>query len=139
MKVLFLDDSKQRNCRRERMGELVAVGGIFVDEGAARALDREIERICVDEFQFPNRAPFKWSPDRRLWMRDNLVGDRREAFFRRVLETAAEAGAQGQVMICDSAHQLANRVAANHEIDALIMSLERFDRVLAGGTMRTNF
>jgi hypothetical protein len=102
LKLLFLDDAMQRSCRRQRVGRLVAVGGIVVDSGAVRALDAAIESLCRTQYGFPEREAFKWSPGRDHWMRDNLVDKRRREFLLDVLALAAKSGAVGQVTISDS-------------------------------------
>jgi hypothetical protein len=134
MQILFLDDACQRNCTRKNVGKLVAVGGIIVDAQAARRLEQAINSICLD-FRFPPGEPFKWSPGRDHWMRDNLVAERRESFFRKVLEAAAQHDALGQVTICDSSKRMATRKAKTHEMDVLVMALERFDWVLQRGDL----
>jgi hypothetical protein len=130
VKLLFLDDAVQRTCRRPRIGRLVALGGVVVDAEAARALDGDIEKLCRSEYGFPEREPFKWSPGRDHWMRDNLVDARRQQFFKDVLSLAAKRGAVGQVTISDSTMKQANPGASSHEMDVFTMSLERFNYLL---------
>ncbi|WP_289032760.1 DUF3800 domain-containing protein [uncultured Roseibium sp.] len=130
MKVLFLDDSKQRRCNRANMGSLVAIGGIEISAEHVRPLEQELERICRIQFEFPGGEPFKWSPARDHWMRNELVGDRRIEFFRTILRAVAVFGGVGQVVLTDPTRALANQNAPNSEVDALMMSLERFDTAL---------
>jgi len=127
MQVLFLDDSRQRRCNRERMGPLVAVGGVSLAVEGVRSLDQNLDSICREEFGFPDGEPFKWSPARDHWMRTNLVGELRYEFFRRVLAVAREQGAVGRVVIVDSDKGQAHSDAPSSEIDVLTMTLERFD------------
>jgi hypothetical protein len=127
---LFLDDSYQGKCTRPGIGKLVAVGGISIDAQVARELDQAIDAICEDDFGFPPREPFKWSPGRNHWMRDKLVAERREAFFRAVLAKAAEHRGIGHVAICDATKKMATTCAQTHEMDVLVLALERFDLVL---------
>ncbi|WP_281926540.1 DUF3800 domain-containing protein [Roseibium album] len=127
MQVFFLDDSRQRNCNRERMGPLVAVGGVSLSADCVRALDQELDRICREEFGFPDGEPFKWSPARDHWMRANLVEERRYDFFRRILTVSREQGALGRVVIVDSNRRQAHADAPSSEIDVLTLALERFD------------
>jgi hypothetical protein len=126
MKFFFLDDSRYRNCSRPKVGSLVAVGGVIVDAAAARPLDTSINELC-GRYGFPERAPFKWSPDGDLWMRDNLRGQKRQQFFTEVLELALNSGSRAQVTICDSTMKTANSHVDDHEMDVLLLSLERFD------------
>jgi hypothetical protein len=66
------------------MGPLVAAGAILVPGQRLRNLEIAVEKLCqnhgfpVDD---PLKSEFKWSPGPRLWMRDNLVCERREKFF----------------------------------------------------------
>jgi hypothetical protein len=130
MKLFFLDDAVQRTCSRPRVGRLVAVGGIVVDATLSRQLDNAIDELCRQQYKFPEREPFKWSPNRDHWMRENLVNDRRQQFFRDVLDLAAKSGALGQVTISDSTKNLATKHADTHEMDVLVMALERFNWIL---------
>src|SRR5687767_5686005 len=99
MQLLFLDDAMQRNCSRPRLGSLAAIGGTSLEDKAAHALERELDRLCKNQYGFPAGEPFKWSPARDHWMRTNLVEGRREAFFTKVLTLALEHGASAQVAI----------------------------------------
>lgn len=132
MRLLFLDDSRQRSCNRPRVGALVAVGGLIVEDRAVRDLERAIDALCCNDFGFPAGEPFKWSPARDHWMRAHLISGQREEFFRQVLRKTAEFGAVGQVTISDTSRGLATGRAQNHEMDVLVMALERFDRSLSG-------
>lgn len=119
----------QRNCTRERMGTLVAVGGVSVQEEKLRPLEGAVDALC-DEYGFPPGEVFKWSPGRDHWMRDNLIEDRRTEFFQRVLALAADHEAVGMVTIADRSRSMATGKAPNHEMDVLIMAMERFDKTL---------
>jgi hypothetical protein len=76
------------------MGPLVAAGAILVPGQRLRNLEIAVEKLCqnhgfpVDD---PLKSEFKWSPGPRLWIRDNLVCERREKFFlffKRLLDWA---------------------------------------------------
>lgn len=77
MKLFFLDDARHRTCNRPGISSLVAVGGIVVDATVARQLDTSISALC-GQFGFPEREPFKWSPDGDHWMRENLKDKKRD-------------------------------------------------------------
>lgn len=111
------------------MGVLVAVGGISVQEQNVRPLEIAIDALCA-EFGFPAGEVFKWSPGRDHWMRDGLVEERRVEFLHRALGIAAEHQAVGMVTIADKNHSMATRKASTHEMDVLIMAMERFDKTL---------
>lgn len=129
MRLLFLDDSRQKNCTRDKIDALVAIGGIIVDVQVAKDLEQAVDQICKN-FGFPDGEPFKWSPKRDYWMWDKLVGDRREAFFSAVLSEVDNTGGIGLVAICDPTKATATKNAQTHEMDALVLVLERFDWVL---------
>jgi hypothetical protein len=128
--LLFLDDAEQKNCSRQRVGRLVAIGGIAVDASRCRALEIALDDLCRKTYDFPVGEPFKWSPNKDHWMRDNLVGDQRQEFFNQVLELAAQHGAIGLVAVSDATKGLAIAKAKTAEMDVLIMTLERFDLAL---------
>src|SRR5439155_13507674 len=58
-----------------------------------------------------------------------------DAFFNQVLEQVSQHGAIGQVTIADSSKGLATRDAKTHEVDVLVMSLERFNLALSEGQL----
>jgi hypothetical protein len=128
--LLFLDDSAQPNCSRERVGRLVAIGGIAVEASACRALELSVDEVCRKNYGFPEREPFKWSPNKDHWMRANLIGERRNQFFNEVLRLAAQHGAIGLAAVSDATKGLATPQAKTAEMDVLIMTLERFDLTL---------
>jgi hypothetical protein len=131
MKLFFLDDARHRTCKRPEMPSLVAVGGIVVDATVARRLDKSITALC-ERYEFPDRVPFKWSPDSDHWMRDNLNDERRARFFTEVLDLAEKSGALAQVAISDPTKRPANPDTAS-EMDVLLMALERFNIDLLKG------
>jgi hypothetical protein len=128
--VFVADDAKQRKPTRRGMGPLVAVGGLHVPSDAIRALERDLDQLCRDT-GFPRGQEFKWSPDKRSWMRKNLQGDAREQFFVAALERAREAGATALVVIEDARKRPASQYSANAEEDVVTMFLERAHNHLA--------
>jgi hypothetical protein len=125
----FADDAKQGKPTRERMGSLVAIGGIVVPGDRLQSLEQEISRAC-DAAGFPPGEEFKWSPRRDQWMYANLVEDARRDFFREVLRLAADHGAEALVVIDDTSYGKAISDAPNHETDVTRMFLERADNYL---------
>lgn len=106
------------------MGPLVAVGGVCLSGLVVGELERAIDSLCRQNYGFPPGEGFKWSPGRELWMRDNLVGDRRFAFFQNVLQLVREMDAQAIVVIEDC-HSARATDADTPEMDAVRMCLER--------------
>jgi len=130
LRLLFLDDAAQNQCSRQRVGKLVAIGGIAIEASACRTLEIAIDDLCLKTYGFPDGEPFKWSPNKDHWMRENLIGARREQFFGEVLRLAQEHGAVGMVTVADATKGLATSQAETHEMDVLILTLERFDLAL---------
>ncbi|WP_105386075.1 hypothetical protein [Neorhizobium alkalisoli] len=127
MQLLFLDDAAQRKPSRPRLGPIVAVGGISLEAGAARELEKALNDFCHDKVGFPIREPFKWSPAKDHWMRANLIGEDRVRFITDVLMLAAEHGAVALANVSDTSKRLATKNADKHEMDVLVMALERFN------------
>ena len=126
MKILFFDDSKQRDCPRDGVGDLVGVGGVIVPSDQLRKLEAVLKQICAD-FGFPPNEVFKWSPRRGDWMRENLVGDGRTDFFNVALNACSDHGCKFVVAVVDTSCRHATRNAQDHETDALNLVLERFN------------
>jgi len=101
MYLFLIHDARQRECRREGIQELVAIGGIIIPTSVARDLHDDIDHVCAD-FGFPDGEAFKWSPARDHWMRDNLTGQRRTAFSRSVLSAAQQSGAVAVVAMVET-------------------------------------
>jgi len=123
MDFFFADDARQRTPSRSGMGPLVAVGGIHVPDQAVGELETAIDNLC-DRTGFPPGEEFKWSPGRELWMRDNLVGEDRQAFFIEVLTLAKQYGIKAVVVIEDTGYRTATD-APNAEEDVTRLFLER--------------
>jgi len=113
------------------MGSLVAVGGLHIPSESIRVLGRTLDELC-HEYGFPSHGDeFKWSPHRGTWMRDNLHGQDREAFFIDCLEAAKEEGAEACVVIEDESRRTTAGEYVGHELDAVKVFLERTDHHLA--------
>ena len=123
MDFFFADDARQRTPSRPEMGPLVAVGGIHVPDQAVAELESAIDSLC-EQTGFPPGEEFKWSPGRELWMRDNLVGEDRQAFFIEVLTLAKQYDLKAVVVIEDAKYETATD-APNAEEDVTRLFLER--------------
>jgi hypothetical protein len=128
--LLFLDDAAQRNCSRERVGRLVAVGGVAIEAEVCRKLNIAIDELCNKSYGFPEGQPFKWSPNKDHWMRKNLTDERRYQFYTEVLALASTHNAVGLAAVSDATKGLAIPEAKTAEMDVMIMTLERFDLAL---------
>ncbi len=112
------------------MGPLVAVGGLLVPGESLRDLEQGLGALCQG-YGFPPGQEFKWSPGPKLWMRDQLVAERRTAFFIEALELAATNRAQALVVVEDTNYALAIRESGDHEMDVVAMFLERSNNALS--------
>lgn len=111
MQLILADDSQQLRPTRRRMGPLVGIGGVHVDDSAADSLERELNRLWRVA-GFPDGEEFKWSP------------------------TAALHGVSATVVVSDIGCRYAINTSTSHEQDVTTMFLERADWALAiGGTM----
>jgi hypothetical protein len=130
MYFVFADDAKQQNPSRPMMGPLVGAGAIIVPGKRLRNLEISVEKLCksygfpVDD---PVKSEFKWSPGSRLWMRDNLVRERRERFFLHICRVLVDAEVKAIVVIEDKHCSVANvldigTAALTHELDATYCS-----------------
>jgi hypothetical protein len=111
---------------------MVAIGGIVVHEDQVRALETDISQLCRD-VGFPSGEPFKWSPGRELWMRDNLKAEARERFFVMVLALVASKGARALVVIEDASRRPATGTQ-NAEEDVTRLFLERVHHEIPRGS-----
>ncbi|MEC7300779.1 MAG: DUF3800 domain-containing protein [Pseudomonadota bacterium] len=133
MKFLFLDDSKQKKPARQRMGSLVGVGGVVVDADSVGALENNLNALCA-KWLFPVGEPFKWSPSKADWFREGIKGEERDLFFLDVLSNLKANGAQAVVSVCDASKKKANSKASDHEVDALLLCMERFHTSIRSDT-----
>ncbi len=85
-----------------------------------------IDDVC-GRFGFPLDEEFKWSPGKELWMRDNLRGDRRTAFYCEVFTVAFAHKVKGIFVMTDS-RAVSATGAARAEHDAVAMLLERIQQ-----------
>jgi hypothetical protein len=124
MKLFFLDDARQNSPSRPGMRRLIAAGGISLLGERVGEVERALHLLCRNQYGFPPGEEFKWSPGRRLWMRDNLVREARLHFYRDVIRIMAEADAKATVVVEDCQY---NRATDAHtaEMDVVRMCLER--------------
>ncbi len=124
MHLVFVDDAEQRQPTRPGMGSLVSTGGIAVPIAAVAALESNIDLICKN-YNFPDGEEFKWSPNRDMWMRTNLVGGARTRFFIEILDKAQQFGVNVIVIICDTKYNMMDAQSPNESFDTVTALLER--------------
>ena len=125
MDFFWADDARQNNPSRPGMGPLVAAGGVHVPIQAAASIEAEINTVCAD-YRFPEREVFKWSPDRKLWMHGNLIGQQRRKFFLDLFDLAHSMEVKAAVIVEDTKRSTATG-ADSAEIDVTRLLLERVD------------
>lgn len=128
MDFFFADDSLETKPSRQRVGKLVAIGGIHVPDQTVRPLEKQIGDLC-DTCGFPTGEPFKWSPGPELWMHDHLRGHQRQSFFIAVLTLLEQADVTAIVVIEDASCRPAT-CGLSAEMDVTRMFLERADQHL---------
>jgi hypothetical protein len=124
MDLFAIDDSAQRNPRRDGMGPLIAVGGLHIPGWQVRELEIALDALCT-KTGFPSGEEFKWSPQRGSWMRTNLEAQERVEFYLRALALAAEADAAAIVVIEDTSRKPASSSSKTHAEDVTKLFLER--------------
>lgn len=134
MHVFFADDAKQSQPSRVRMGPLLASGGLFVDGDKLAKMESAVNAVC-SKAGFPPNEEFKWSPRRGTWMHQNLVGERRKAFFLSIIQTCLDHQAKVLVIISDCDSRTPSD-CSTHEIFVTKMLMERVNNlaVSAGST-----
>lgn len=125
MHIFFADDSNRNRPNLSNMGSLIAIGGIFVEASKLKSLNQKIESICI-QYGFPEREPFKWSPGRELWMRENLIGDKRKDFFLSLL-TEAETHEVGAIIVAEDTTRNTATDAQTPQLDVIRLFFERID------------
>src|SRR5262245_48766857 len=130
MEVFFADDSTQKKCNREGMGPLIGVGGVLVETTQILPLGNAINEVAT-AFGIPKREEFKWSPNRGLWIRENLHEHRAECYAK-VLEVAHAHGVKAIVVCNDTARtgdskDEAHQRCMNYLFERLSMNLEDRD------------
>jgi len=100
MHIFFADDSIQIGIR-ERMGKLIAFGGILFPEESIKPLSDKVDSIAR-EYGIPDGTEIKWSPPPSNWIHSNLHGDGRTECYRKILASAREAEGKAIVIVWDS-------------------------------------
>lgn len=93
MRVMFIDDSEQRNPPRRGLGALLAVGGVAVPQAELRPLSLSLTQIR-HKFGVPDGEELKWKPPRGSFLADAggpLILRLREAMFTAALDHQARS------------------------------------------------
>lgn len=131
MYLVFADDSGQKNPFIKSMGELTAVGGLFMPADEANKLEIEIKNYC-NKFNFSDYDVFKWSPgnnENEKFFKTTFLDQKRTDFFCSVLGLAKNYGAKAIVVIEDKSKSMAQSLKSKtHEKDVLDLFCERLSK-----------
>lgn len=117
------------------MGDLVAVGGLIVEGDKVKLVEDELKCICAgSKYNVPPKENIKWSPSKGSWLNTKLDGGTRQELFGEMLDCLARNECCAIVAISDSLSKKANSDASDHEVDATLLALERFDTWLGAKT-----
>ncbi|WP_169543835.1 hypothetical protein [Sneathiella aquimaris] len=108
---------------------MVAVGGIHVPANHCALLEKKLNSLCLDA-GFPNGEAFKWSPSKKLWMYQNLVGGNRTKFILDACDIAKELSVKAVVVAEGKNWKPATSERIDHELDATKLVAERYEREL---------
>ncbi|WP_377268402.1 DUF3800 domain-containing protein [Peterkaempfera sp. SMS 1(5)a] len=130
MWMVFVDDSKTDQVPRAGLGQLVALGAVFVPEEALAPYAARLAELRRD-LGVPPEVELKWNPGRAAPAFWRTAGPRlRSALRRGMLERAAELGIRSAVVVWDRGHldwPMRDRV----EPAILSYLYERIERFLA--------
>lgn len=130
MHLFFIDDSRQNNPTRPKLGKMLAAGGVVVPTESVQAVERNLDQIC-ESHGFPEGEIFKWSPGPEHWMRENLVSDHRSRFQSEVLLAVAKHNCRALFVAEDSTCSPAESKSKSAEIDVATLLIERADWFLS--------
>lgn len=126
MHIFFLDDSRQTNPTRPKIGAMVAVGGLVAEAVKIPLIESELDKLCSDA-GFPAGEIFKWSPGREHWMRTGLIDQARTSFQVSVIDILSEHGCRAVFVAEDSTCDRAENSSLSSEIDVVKLMIERVD------------
>ncbi|AXI80551.1 DUF3800 domain-containing protein [Peterkaempfera bronchialis] len=130
MWMVFVDDSKTDQVPRAGLGQLVALGAVFVPERALGPYGADLAELR-SQLGVPDGVELKWNPGRAAPAFWRTAGPRlRTALRRGMLERAADHGIRSSVVVWDRGHldwPMRDRV----EPAILAYLYERIERFLA--------
>ncbi|MFD5616754.1 DUF3800 domain-containing protein [Kitasatospora sp. NPDC127060] len=99
MRLIFIDDSRQMDCPRERVGDLIALGGVSVPEKSVLPFAEDLQRIKKD-LGIPADEEIKWKPAKKSFLA-TAGGDLVKDLRRRMLQAAIDRDIRSMVVILD--------------------------------------
>lgn len=100
MYLVMVDDSEEKNPRRDDLGHLVGVAGVIFPETAIAAY-RDGIRALRDELGIPAGVELKWSPDDGSWLKSPDGNAIRTELRKRMLALGVEVGAASLAVVWD--------------------------------------
>lgn len=101
MIVVFVDDSKTGS-RRKHLGELVAVGAVFVPEESLTPYSEDLAMLR-EQLGIPKDEELKWKPAKCSFL-GRASGELVTALRRSMLQAAAQRGIKSCVVVWDRGH-----------------------------------
>lgn len=132
MWITFVDDSKQTKPVRQHLGELVAVGAVFVPEESLTLYAEDLASIRLG-LGIPKEEELKWKPPKNSFLA-KADGPVVAKLRRRMLQAAAARGIRSAVVIWDRGHLDWERASIEPEI--LRYLYERIELFLQEKTTR---
>jgi hypothetical protein len=116
------------------MGPLIGAGAILVSAEPLRQLETRLNQLCND-YNFPvedhKESEFKWSPGAGTWMKQHVIGSKREAFLLDVTRLLKRSGAKLIVVLEDCNYGVADTEnSSSPEDDVLRLLFERINSFL---------
>lgn len=102
MWVVFIDDSATSDPPRVGLGELVALGAVFVPEQSLKTYGQSLAAIRTS-LDLPDSEEFKWKPNKGSAL-DRLNGEQVAWMRRAMLEAAANLGIRSAVVVWSRGH-----------------------------------
>ena len=117
MRLVFIDDSQQRDPPRDGLGHLLALGAVVVAEDQVAGYATDLTAIR-QEFGLPAGEEIKWAPNKGTYLRGasraTVTGVR-----TRMLEAAARHGVRTIVVIVD--HDRAYRQQSQAQVGVVLL------------------
>lgn len=99
MRLVFIDDSNQKNPLRQGLGDLIALGAVSVPEDSVAAFADDLLEIRKD-LGIPEGEEIKWKPPRNSYLA-NVGLEATTALRTRMLEAAIARNIRSMVVIID--------------------------------------
>jgi hypothetical protein len=130
MRLVFIDDSEQRQPSRNGLGHLRALGAVIFPEAEIAGYAEDLFEIR-SELGIPAGEEIKWNPKRGTFL-SAAGGDVVYALRRRMLESAIAGDVRSIVVIIDHGKSYKSRSAAEVGQVMLKWLFERITMYLAG-------